>query len=282
MGMMKEGRMEIKGRTAIVTGSGRGIGRALAVEFARQGANVVICARRKDDLAETEDLIRRLGGSVLAVPADVTKAAQVNRLVKQTLKTFGQIDVLFNNAASFRSLGAMWEADPKVWWRDVTTNDLGPFLCARAVLPHMMERDEGVIINMNGGGALTYLTGGSGYGCSKAFLLRLTETLAKELEKEGSRVIVVAIGPGFVHTETTELQRVDPLGIKWIPSSKELLDAGKSRPPEDCARATVWMLRKLCPEMNGRVFEVTTNFNEVAERAKEIKEKDLYVMRLKA
>lgn len=273
--------MELKGRTAIVTGSGRGIGRALAVEFARQGANVVICARREGDLSETAAIIAKEGGSVLSVPTDVSKRAQVDRLVRKTIKAFGRIDVLFNNAASFRALGAVWEVDPETWWRDVTTNDLGPFLCTRAVLPHMMKTDEGVIINMNGGGALTYLTGGSGYGCSKAFLLRLTETLAKELEKEGSNVIVVAIGPGFVHTETTELQRVDPMGVKWIPSSKEALDAGKSRPSEDCAKATVRMLRNITKEMRGRVFEVDTDFDEIARRAKEIAEKDLYVMRLK-
>lgn len=273
--------MELRGRTAIVTGSGRGIGRAIAVEFARQGANVVICARRKSNLAETARIIRKEGGSVLAVPTDVTRAAQVTRLVGKALAEFGGIDVLFNNAASFRSFGAPWEADPRLWWRDVEVNTLGPFLMARAVLPHMLERNEGVVINMNGGGALTYLTGGSGYGCSKAFLLRWTETLAKELEKEKSEVIVVAIGPGFVHTETTELQRRDKLAIKWIPSSKELLDAGKSRPPEDCAKAAVWMLRRLCPEMHGRIFEVDTNFGEIAARAAEIKEKDLYVMRLR-
>jgi NAD(P)-dependent dehydrogenase (short-subunit alcohol dehydrogenase family) len=273
--------MELKGRTVIVTGAGRGIGRALAVEFAKNGANVAICARRKNDLAETEQIIKAGGGSVLAVPTDVTKVTQVTKLVRETIKAFGQIDVLFNNAASFHALGAVWEVDPKAWWADVTTNDLGPFLCARTVLPYMMKRNEGVIINMNGGGALTWLTGGSGYGCSKAFLLRFTETLAKELDKANSKVLVVAIGPGFVHTETTELQRVDPMGVKWIPSSKEALDAGKSRPPEDCARATIWMLKKLCPEMHGRVFEVDTNFDDIANRAKDIKEKDTYVMRLK-
>lgn len=273
--------MELRGRTAIVTGSGRGIGRALAVEFARQGANVVITARREADLAETEGIIRAGGGSVLSVPADVTKKAQVNRVARAALKAFGRVDVLFNNAASFHAFGAPWEVDPKVWWRDVEVNALGPMLCARAVLPHMLKRNEGVIINMNGGGALTFLTGGSAYGCSKAFLMRWTETLAKELEKEKSGVLVVAIGPGFVHTETTELQRQDPLAIKWIPSSKELLDAGKSRPPEDCARATVWMLGNLCPEMHGRIFEVDTDFDDIARRAKEIKEKDLYVMRLR-
>jgi NAD(P)-dependent dehydrogenase (short-subunit alcohol dehydrogenase family) len=273
--------MDLAGRTAIVTGSGRGIGRALAVEFARQGANVVICARRKDDLAETAAIIEKGGGSVLSIPTDVAKKAQVDRLVQETLKAFGRIDVLFNNAASFRALGAVWEVDPETWWRDVTTNDLGPFLCARAVLPHMMKRNEGVIVNMNGGGALSFLTGGSGYGCSKAFLLRFTETLSKELEKAASNVIVVAIGPGFVHTETTELQRIDPMGVKWIPSSKELLDAGKSRPPEDCAKATVWMLRNISKEMSGRVFEVDTDFDDIARRAADIKAKDIYVMRLR-
>ena len=273
--------MELRGRTAIVTGSGRGIGRAIALEFARQGANVVCCARRKNEVDETVAMMVREGGAGLAVKCDVTNEREVAAMAKAALDAFGRIDVLYNNAASFQALGAVWEVDADVWWRDVEINLRGPFLCARAVLPHMMDRDEGVIINMYGGGAVVPLAGGSGYGSSKAALVRMTEALAKELEREGKRVMCVAMGPGFVHTETTELQRVHPLAIKWIPGSKEALDAGQCRPPEDCAKSSVELLRVLRPEMNGRIFDTGMDFAEVARGAAEMKEKDLRVMRMK-
>jgi len=273
--------MDLKGKTAIVTGSGRGIGRAIALEFARQGANVACCARREHEVKETLDLIRKEGGSGLAAAVDVTKKADISRFVQSVIDTFGRIDVLFNNAASFKAYGAIWEFDPDAWWGDITTNVLGPMLFARAVLPSMMAANSGVVINMNGGGGVVPLPGGSGYGSSKACLMRLTETWAKELERSGSSVMVVAIGPGFVHTETTHLQTTDPLAVKWIPSSKEAILAGKCRPPEDCAKATVRMLHYLTPEMNGRIFEVDTDFERVAAQATKIKEQDLYVMRLR-
>ncbi len=273
--------MELDGRTAIVTGSGRGIGRAIALEFAREGANVVCCARREKEVAETVAMIEAEGGAGLAVRADVSKEKDVENLAARALERFGRIDVLFNNAASFRALGAVWEVDVDDWWGDVTTNFLGPMLCCRAVLPHMMKRNEGVIINMYGGGAVVPLPGGSGYGCSKAALLRFTDTLAGELAREGHRILVVAMGPGFVRTETTEYQTTNPLGVKWIPSSKEAIDAGDTRPPEDCAKSSVALLRVLSAEMHGRIFDTGMDFDDVARRAKEIKEKDLRVMRMR-
>lgn len=273
--------MELAGRTAIVTGSGRGIGRAIALEFAREGANVACCARRNDEVEKTVAMIEADGGSGLAVTADVTKRDQVGYLVEATLERYGQIDVLYNNAAAFRALGAVWEVDPDIWWSDFTTNVLGIMLTSRAVLGHMMERNEGVIINMNGGGSWTPLPGGSGYGCSKAALLRFTDTLAGELEREDSNVLVLSLGPGFVHTETTDFQRTNPLGVKWIPSSKEALDAGDTRPPSDCAKSAVWLLKVACPQLNGRIFQTGMDFDEIAARADEIKQNDLYTLRLK-
>jgi NAD(P)-dependent dehydrogenase (short-subunit alcohol dehydrogenase family) len=175
----------------------------------------------------------------------------------------------------------LWEVDPKQWWNDVTVNLLGPMLMSQAVLPHMMQRDSGVIINMNGGGALSPLPGGSAYGCSKAALLRLTDTLARELERVGSHVLVAAMGPGFVRTEMTELQVNTEMGRKWIPSSKQAMDAGKTRSAEDCGRYTIELLKHLRPEFNGRIFGVGSNFAELANRAEEIVKNDLHTMRSK-
>ena len=260
--------MELKGRTAIVTGSGSGVGRAIAMEFARHGANVVCCARRENLLRETVRLIEQEGGSGLAIPTDITRRDQVERTVATTLETFGQIDVLYNNAGSFRCIGGVWEVDPEAWWGDVTVNLLGTMLCCRMVLPHMMERDEGIVINMSGGGAGSALTGGSGYGCSKAGVVRLTDNIARECERVGSRVLAFTMGPGFVRTEMTELQIQTEAGRKWIPSSKEAIEVGRDRSPEDCASKSVDLVRVACPELNGRGFGVSTDFDEVLAKVR--------------
>jgi NAD(P)-dependent dehydrogenase (short-subunit alcohol dehydrogenase family) len=251
------------------------------MEFGRQGANVVCAARREERLKETVAAIEQARGRGLAVVADVTKSNDVERMVRQTIDTFGQIDVLFNNAGSFASIGGLWEVDPDQWWHDVTVNLLGPMLCVRAVLPHMMARDTGLIINMNGGGSAVPLPGGSGYGCSKAALLRLTDTLARELEMVGSHVLVVAMGPGFVHTEMTEYQARTPQGVKWLPGSKQKVEQGRGRPPEDCAQSTVELLRHLRPEFNGRIFSTGEDFAELARQAAALKQEDSRVMRMK-
>ncbi|MFW5798577.1 MAG: SDR family NAD(P)-dependent oxidoreductase, partial [Planctomycetota bacterium] len=138
--------MELKDKTVIVTGSGSGIGRALAVAFAGAGSTVVVCGRRKKRLDMTVQMIEAEGAEGLAVEADVTRADDVKRLVETVMKQCGPIDVLFNNAGSFRSIAGVFEVDPELWWQDVTVNLLGPLLTMRMVLPHMMKRDQGIII----------------------------------------------------------------------------------------------------------------------------------------
>ena len=243
--------MKLQGRTVIVTGSGRGVGRALAVEFGRRGANVVCCARREHEIAETVRLIREEGGTGLAAPTDVISKPAVEELVSQTLEQFGAIDVLYNNAGSFGALGGVWEVDPDRWWHDVTVNLLGTMLCAQAVLPHMMARNEGIVINMSGG---NQIAGGTGYSCSKVAVVRLTELMAKEQKMEGTDVLVFGMGPGFVRTEMTEYQIQSPEGRKWLPSSKEAVESGRDRPPEDCAVTSADFIEAAIPEMAGRFF----------------------------
>jgi len=248
--------MDLTDRAAIVTGSGSGIGRALAIAFAREGARVVCCARRKERLDETVRLIEAEGGEGLAVATDVTDRAQVQQMVQAALERFGSIDVLFNNAGSFQSIAGVHEVDPDLWWHDVTVNLLGPLLTVREVLPHMMERDEGIIINMNGGRPV----GGTGYACGKAGLMELTRVLVEELKLLGSRVIVFSAGPGLVRTEMTELQANTEAGRKWIPSTRESFDANRTRAPEDLARATMRLIPIATPAMSGKNFGPDTDF----------------------
>jgi len=257
--------MDLKDKVVIVTGAGSGVGRALALEFGGRGARVICAARRADRIQETAATIAADGGTALAVRADVTDVVQVEHMVSQSLDAFGQIDVLFNNAGSFGVIGAVWEVDPELWWHDVTVNLLGTMLCCRAVLPHMLKRDSGILINMAGG---NQIPGGTGYSCSKVGVARFTELLAKELKQVGSSVLAFLMGPGFVRTEMTEIQIQTPEGQKWLPSIKDAVEQGKDRPPEDCARATMELIRVACPELSGGAFEPNTDFDKVLHDAK--------------
>lgn len=248
--------MELEGRTVIVTGAGSGIGRAIALEFARNGARVVCCARRKERIDETVKLIEGEGGTGLAAPTDVTQADQVTRMVETARERFDPVSVLFNNAGRFNSIAGVHEVDPADWWQDVTVNLLGGLLTIRAVLPEMLARDEGIIINMNGGRPV----GGSGYACGKAGLMELTRVLAAELRMMNSSVMVFGAGPGLVRTEMTELQANTEAGRKWIPSTKESFDAGRLRKPEEVALATIRLVTAAKPEWSGKSYGPDTDF----------------------
>ena len=274
--------VSLQSKVALVTGAGTSIGRELAREFARHGAKVVCVGRRRQALDETVRLIEAEGGAALAIQADVTDRTLVEQMVQQSLAQFGQIDLLFNNAGSFHSVAPVWEVDPETWWQDVTTILYGSLLCCRAVLPHMRARNTGVIINMDGGGgAHGPNIAGSGYGCSKAALLRLSEGLARELEIDGSAVLVFCINPGFVRTEMTEYIASTPAGLQWQGFVKEWIEQGMGKQPWDCAKATMKLLAIASPELNGCTFDVDTDFDAVARRKSEIREKHLLTLRLR-
>lgn len=250
--------MDIQGKTVIITGAGSGIGRALAIEFGRRGANVVCVGRRADRLEQTAEVLRSQNGHAMAFSADITQRDQVHRMVAHALDRFGNIHLLFNNAGSFQSIAGVHETDPKIWWNDVTINLLGSYLCIREVLPHMLDRNSGIIINMNGGRPV----GGTGYACGKAGLMELTRVLAEELRALRSKVMVFSAGPGLVRTEMTELQANTEAGRRWIPSTAESIARGKLRKPEEIAVATMKLLAIAQPEMSGLSYNPDTDFTK--------------------
>jgi NAD(P)-dependent dehydrogenase (short-subunit alcohol dehydrogenase family) len=271
--------MELKDKVAIITGAGSGIGRELARTFAREGANVVCSGRRQSMIDETSALIIAEGGTALAVSVDVTDWVQVQDMVQRILNQFGSIDLLFNNAGSFQSVGPVWEADPEVWWRDVTINLQGTMLCCRAVLPLMIAHNSGIILTMDGGGGASGANvGGSAYGCSKAAVVRFTEGLARELENLGSSVMAFCINPGFVRTAMTENLITTPEKRAWQAHVPELMGSAHEVPADTCAKATLRLLRVACPELNGRSFAVETDFDAVYLNRKVIQQENLYVM----
>jgi NAD(P)-dependent dehydrogenase (short-subunit alcohol dehydrogenase family) len=273
--------MDLKGKTAVVTGAGSGVGRELARFFARAGAYVVCCGRRESKLKETVNAIQDAGGVGLAVPTDVADWNQVLKMVKCTRERFGEIDILFNAAGSFRYVGPVWEADPEIWWRDVTVNLLGSMHCCRAVLPHMIERKSGFIINMDGGGgSLGPNIGGSAYGCSKVALCRFTEGLARELEREGHPILVFCMMPGLVRTEMTEYLVDSPEKMKWQGHVIEMRGTSAEFPADACAKATIELLSIASPELNGRIFYVDTDYVRIDKCKEKIRAEDLYVLHL--
>lgn len=271
--------MEIEGRSIIVTGGGRGIGRAIALELARRGARVVVSARSEDQVRETAEQIELEGGSALAVPADVTSREQVQAMAKRTIDHFGRVDVLINNAGAFRAVGPAWEVDPETWWSDHETNVFGSLLCCQAVLPGMIERGEGIIINLCGGGADRPFLGASGYGSSKAGLMRFTDTLAFELELAGHPIQVYGFDPGLVRSEMTVSVTHDPAAEQWIPGMRVWLEQGMDHPAEESAGAIAKLIGISCPAITGRIFTYNQDFREIARRAEDIRARDTYQIR---
>lgn len=191
--------MKLTEKVAIVTGGGRGIGRAIAVMFAQEGAKVVVTARSVDEIEDAARQIRELGGEAIAVRCDVSNENDVARLVEETMQNFGQVDILVNNAAANLPNINVVDVPIKEWRNVINVNINGPYLCARAVLPSMIERRSGKIINISSIGGRKGAKGRGPYRASKAALINFTETLAAEVYEQG--INVNCICPGGVATE---------------------------------------------------------------------------------
>lgn len=186
---------ELDGQIGLVTGGGRGIGADVARELASAGMRVAVSARTR---SQVEAVAAELGG--LAIEADVSKREDVERMVEQTERELGPIDLLVANAGVGFNEGLAWEMEPADWWRTQEVNVLGVYLSCRAVIPGMLERGRGRIVITASGAA--YLPGSSqtAYSASKAAVARFGETLAKQLD---GRIPVFPISPGLVRTEMT-------------------------------------------------------------------------------
>ena len=185
--------MTFAGRVAIVTGASRGIGRAVAAAFAREGAAVTLAARSASELDAAAQQIAAGGARVLAVPTDVTDEAAVETLLKRTLAALGRVDVLVTAAGS-ASFGVVADQKADDWDRMLSVNLRGAMLCCRAVLPAMMAQRHGTIINIGSVVTSRVLTGSAGYTASKYGLLGFTRVLAEEMRPHGVRVGILSAG----------------------------------------------------------------------------------------
>ena len=202
--MASEGRPHA-GRVALLTGGGQGLGRAIALRLAREGARVAIAQRSREQLERTAAEIHAFGGEALAVPADVGAPEQVERLAVTVRGQLGPVDILVNNAAFSRRSRGFVDVDFALWQEILATVLTGPFLLARAMVPDMIARGWGRIINVSAIQARVPLSGNAPYAAAKGGLEALTRSMAVDLTRHG--IVVNAIAPGPVDPEAEDAPR---------------------------------------------------------------------------
>ena len=188
----------------------------------------------------------------------------------------GPVTLLVNAAGSWRQVGPVVDADPELWWGDVEVNLKGAFLCVRALLPSMLARREGRIVNVSSYAAIAPRPYATAYAASKAALLRFTDSL--EVELEGSCVHVFAVTPGFVRTRLVEDVASSPAGRKNLP---ELATRSDALEPERLAKLVVTIATGRVDPLAGRFLHVLDDLDELLEHAEEVRDQDLYTLRLR-
>lgn len=193
--------MQLKDKVAIITGGGRGIGRAIAIAYAVEGASVIVSARSEDQLNEVADVISANGGNVLVVPTDLQNRTEVENLVEKTIDQYEKIDILVNNAG-INPRGLFLDTTDEEWDEVWKINVMGVVHCCRAVLPIMQQQKSGNIINIGSGLGMVGHANLSIYSASKAALHGLTQAIAEEVWQDG--IIANVLIPGPVKTELSK------------------------------------------------------------------------------
>lgn len=243
---MTENRLSLTGKTALITGGGKGIGKAIALAFARQGADIVINSRTGAQLEEVARGISSMGGNCLSVEGDVSQQEDVRRLVEASREAFGKIDILVNNAGVSKELPFM-ELTLADWDLMLDTNLKGALHCIRAVLPEMRQRKTGKIINIASAAGLRGLPGSAAYSASKAAVIALTQSLGDEVGADGIQANVICPGP--IKTDMLHQSAVRDFIIR---------DAADLMEPADVAGTALFLASDLCGGMNSQVLVVRT------------------------
>ena len=272
--------MKLQDKVALVTGAGRGIGQAIAVAFAREGARVALAARNEAELRETGSMVEAAGSVPLIVPTDVTDHAQVERLVDATVAQYSRLDILVNNAGISGPIGPLETNDVAAWVDTVTVNLTGIFLCCRAAIPVMLRQEAGKIINLSGAGATNAWSNMSAYCSSKAAVVRLTEVLALELEDKG--ITVNALGPGSVHTSMWDkmTEEAAQAGATLIHETGLRVTSGGGASIDECAELAVWLASVESGALSGRLISAATDdFRGLPPKIEEIMASEAYTLR---
>jgi len=245
------------GQVAVVTGGGRGIGRAVCEALAREGARVAPFARHVDDTRAVAEAIRARGEGdrALALAGDVGVYGQGERAVADVVRARGRLDIVVNAAGAIAPIGRTWAADPEEWGRNVTTNLVGAFNVCRAALPALLAQRSGCVVNVSSGAARNPVAGWGAYCAAKAGLDHFTRVLIEETRGTGVRVAVVY--PGVVDTGMQDTIRdadEEGFGPDNLARFRRYKAEGMLRRPEEPAALIAWMAAT--PEVDGEFLSV--------------------------
>jgi 3-oxoacyl-[acyl-carrier protein] reductase len=241
------GRLE--GKAAVVTGGGRGIGRAICLAFAKEGADVVVNYASKDLPAqEVVEMIKNMGRKAVAVKGNVAIKADAERIIQTAIDNFGKIDILVNNAGATKP-NMLYKMTEEQWNEVLDIHLKGPFLCIQAASKYMMEKKYGKIINVTSAAGVGGTKGQINYSSAKGGIIALTKSAARELAGYG--ITVNVISPGYVSTEMTEKIRTDPK-LKDIYTARILL--GRFSEPEEVAPTFVFLASDDANYITGQLF----------------------------
>jgi NAD(P)-dependent dehydrogenase (short-subunit alcohol dehydrogenase family) len=269
---------EQKQRVAVVTGASRGIGRNIALLFAKQGYAVVGTGRDAAKLEELERELNHYSERSRTLTLDVRKPDEARKAAARVYEELGAIDVWINNAGVFFAIGPTWEVDAEQWVGDVTTNLIGTFHCVQAVVPYMLKQSQGRLINIVGGGTAGEFKYGNGYGTSKTAVARLTENLAAELE--GSGVLAFALDPGLNDTDMTKYQRETAAGQKYFTAIANMFEQQQDVPPHWAPELAYRLAEGSLDGYNGRILSVYEDADKMAAGAGAIAHTDDYKLRV--
>ena len=248
---MAETNGRLSGKAAIVTGAGGGIGEAVARTFAREGARVTVADIQEDPVRGVAAAIQREGGKAVALRADVTRAADVEAMVKAALDAFGQVDILVNNVGGYSVLRTTWEIEESEWDFIVALNLKSAFLCCKAVIPHMLARGYGRIVNLSSiVGRSAPTLSAAHYSAAKAGVRGLTWHLARELAPHG--ITVNAVAPWITLTERLKKLRSPEVDA----ALKAQTPIGRFAEPQEIADAVLFLASDAAAYMTGATLDV--------------------------
>ncbi len=274
--------MKLAGRRAIVTGASQGFGRAVAAAFVAEGASVMLCARNPRTLEEARRAIAAEfpEGTILAQAADVSRAADLDRIVSTTIEAFGGLDILVSNAGVYGPKGAIQDVDWEEWSDAITINLLGTVLACRAVLPGFLQQGQGKIILLSGGGATKPLPNLSAYAASKAGVVRFGETLAEEVRDAG--IEVNAVAPGALNTRLLdEILEAGPdkVGQSFYAASLRQKEQGGT-PLERGAALCVFLASRASDGITGKLLSAVWDpWEQLPHYAEALATSDIYTLR---
>jgi 3-oxoacyl-[acyl-carrier protein] reductase len=270
---------DLTGQVSLITGGGRGLGQGFAQALASAGSDVAVTARTASQVHETVNTINDAGGRAIGFSVDVTDQGSMKHIIRTIEGELGAVDILVNNAGVVSPTGRDSEIEPDDWWRTMEINVKGPYICTRAILPGMIDRGRGRIVNITSSAAYSVHPYVTAYCAAKAALSHFTRCLATAVQESG--ISVFAYAPGFVRTSITE-HVADPTKMPEGSSARyrRHFDAGSDDSMEDATKKLLFLVSGKADALTGRHISIHDPEDEMLRDIDTIRANNLYTLGL--